>query len=153
MLHKPLTWWIVMAACTVLFGVLGALFLEEFTNLHKLGFVGMLLAIMLVGDVFVARGMERIAPTQVHVGPGERKHRKDLPAEKGIAVADFDARGLGRVVIRGELWRARATGDARPARGDRIRVVDRDGLILVVDGGDPTDAEPKLAADDLDEKR
>ena len=153
MLHKPLTWWIVMAVCTVLFGVLGALFLEEFTNLHKLGFVGMLLAIMLVGDVFVARGMERIAPTQVHVGPGERKHRKDLPADEGIAVADFDAAGLGRVVIRGELWRARALGDVRPARGEPVRVVDRDGLILVVASGNPADAEPSLAAGDLDEKR
>ena len=136
MLHKPLTWWIVMAVCTVLFGVLGALFLEEFTNLHKLGFVGMLLAIMLVGDVFVARGMERIAPTQVRVGPGERKHREDLPADEGIAVADFDAEGLGRIRIRGEIWKARSRRDFRPAGGDRLHIVDRDGLTLVVEKAD-----------------
>ncbi len=142
-----------MAVCTVVFGVLGALFLEEFTNLHKLGFVGMLLAIMLVGDVFVARGMERIAPTTVRVGPGERKHSDDLPADEGLAVADFDAGGLGRIVIRGELWRARAVGDLRPERGDSVRIVDRDGLILVVDSVDPAGAGQDSAARDPDEKR
>ena len=142
-----------MAVCTVVFGVLGALFLEEFTNLHKLGFVGMLLAIMFVGDVFVARGMERIAPTTVRVGPGERKHRDDFPADEGLAVADFDTGGLGRIVIRGEMWRARARGDLRPSRGDRLRVVDRDGLILIVEKGDAADGKTALAARDLDEER
>ena len=142
-----------MAVCTVLFGVLGALFLEEFTNLHKLGFVAMLLAIMLVGDVFVARGMERIAPTTVRVGPGERKHSDDLPADEGIAVADFDAGGLGRIVVRGEMWRARVRSEVRPSRGDRLRVVDRDGLILIVENAGTAAAEDGLATRDLDEKR
>lgn len=37
----------------------------------------------------------------------------------------------GRVRIKGEIWRARALGPLKP--GTRIKVVDRDGLVLVVE--------------------
>jgi membrane-bound serine protease (ClpP class) len=37
----------------------------------------------------------------------------------------------GRILIKGETWRARATAPLRP--GTRIKVIDRDGLVLVVE--------------------
>jgi membrane-bound serine protease (ClpP class) len=37
----------------------------------------------------------------------------------------------GRVRIKGEIWRARAVGPLKP--GTRIKVVDRDGLVLLVE--------------------
>ena len=36
----------------------------------------------------------------------------------------------GRILIKGETWRARATAPLRP--GTRVKVIDRDGLVLVV---------------------
>ncbi len=39
--------------------------------------------------------------------------------------------GEGRVQIKGEIWRARATRPLQP--GTRIKVIDRDGLVLVVE--------------------
>ena len=40
-------------------------------------------------------------------------------------------RGEGRVRVRGEIWRARAGAPLEP--GARIKVVDRDGLVLIVE--------------------
>ena len=37
----------------------------------------------------------------------------------------------GRVRIRGEIWRARASKPLKP--GTRVKVVDRDGLVLIVE--------------------
>ena len=37
----------------------------------------------------------------------------------------------GRVRVGGEIWRARATSPLAP--GSRVKVVDRDGLVLVVE--------------------
>src|SRR5262245_52229742 len=37
----------------------------------------------------------------------------------------------GRVRIRGELWRARAAAPLQP--GIRVKVIDRDGLVLIVE--------------------
>jgi len=39
--------------------------------------------------------------------------------------------GEGRVQVRGEIWRARAGAPLEP--GARIKVVDRDGLVLIVE--------------------
>ena len=36
----------------------------------------------------------------------------------------------GRVRVRGEIWRARSSGALNP--GTRVKVIDRDGLVLVV---------------------
>jgi membrane-bound ClpP family serine protease len=37
----------------------------------------------------------------------------------------------GRVLIRGEVWRARAARPLQP--GTHVKVIDRDGLVLVVE--------------------
>lgn len=42
-----------------------------------------------------------------------------------------DCRPLGQVRLRGELWRARC--EAGASAGDTVRIVDRDGLTLLVE--------------------
>ena len=55
--------------------------------------------------------------------------REALLGAEGDAVAWQGA--YGRVLIRGEIWRARAARPLQP--GTRVKVIDRDGLVLVVE--------------------
>jgi len=55
--------------------------------------------------------------------------REALLGAEGDAVAWQGADG--RVLIRGEIWRARAARPLQP--GTRVKVIDRDGLVLVVE--------------------
>jgi membrane-bound serine protease (ClpP class) len=55
--------------------------------------------------------------------------REALLGAEGEAVAWQGADG--RVLIRGEIWRARAARPLQP--GTRVKVIDRDGLVLVVE--------------------
>lgn len=91
------------------------------------------LGVSFLGDVVTALSMEAIVPTRVTIGPGERQSRHDLPAERALVASEFDDAGMGRVRIRGETWRARGSSPGfRPALGSRVRVIDRDGLTLIV---------------------
>jgi membrane-bound serine protease (ClpP class) len=63
---------------------------------------------------------------------------EELPGARGIAVEDFT--GDGTVRVRGELWSARV---AHPLhRGQAIRVVGRDGLVLLVSPENKEDNSP-----------
>ena len=55
--------------------------------------------------------------------------KEALLGAEGEAVAWDGAEG--RVRIKGEIWRARSSGTLHP--GSRVKVIDRDGLVLVVD--------------------
>jgi membrane-bound serine protease (ClpP class) len=55
--------------------------------------------------------------------------REALLGAEGEAVAWQGEEG--RVLIRGEVWRARAAGPLQP--GTHVKVIDRDGLVLVVE--------------------
>jgi membrane-bound serine protease (ClpP class) len=64
-----------------------------------------------------------------------RSHREVvIAAMRALLGAEGEAlswRGLhGRILIKGETWRARAVAPLRP--GTRVKVIDRDGLVLVV---------------------
>jgi len=122
-----------MLASTIVIGLTTAYLLDRFTGLQKLGFLGVLLFVMFVGDVLVALGMQKVAPTKVSIGPGERATCDDLPAETATAIAHFDG-NAGRVSVRGESWNARteSTSERSIRCGDVVRVRGRDGLTLVV---------------------
>ena len=122
-----------MFVSTVLIGLTTAYLLDLLTGLQKLGFLGALLFVIFVGDVLVALGMQKVAPTKVSIGPGERETCDDLPAETATALAHFDG-DAGRVSVRGETWNARSeSGSERSIRrGDLVCVKGRDGLTLVV---------------------
>ncbi|MCC5886056.1 MAG: hypothetical protein JJT88_06430 [Gammaproteobacteria bacterium] len=95
------------------------------------------LAVTLLGDLVVALCFEALAPTRVVVTAGERDGRDDLSREIGVAFDGFEGSLLGRVRVRGELWRARhvADGEASPRRGDQVHILARDGLMLLVKQG------------------
>ena len=136
-LNPRRAWWGVMLVSTTVIGLTAAYLLDRFTGLQKLGFLGVLLFVMFLGDVLVALGMQKVAPTKISIGPGERATCDDLPAETAIAVAHFDGNS-GRVSVRGETWNARTEAASGPSirRGDTVRVRGREGLTLVVGPGE-----------------
>ena len=91
------------------------------------------LALILVGDITLAFIMEKLSPTHVLLGPGERRNKNELPRELGTVIGDFE-NGAGSVSIRGERWRARQSADCdkRLAAGSPVRILERQGLTLVV---------------------
>jgi membrane-bound serine protease (ClpP class) len=63
-----------------------------------------------------------------------RRRRIQMGAETLIGATArvvSDCRPLGQVRLRGELWRARCVAGA--SAGDTVRIVDRDGLTLLVE--------------------
>ena len=63
-----------------------------------------------------------------------RRRRIQMGAETLIGATArvvSDCRPLGQVRLRGELWRARC--EAGASAGDTVRIVDRDGLTLLVE--------------------
>jgi membrane-bound serine protease (ClpP class) len=65
--------------------------------------------------------------------------KEELIGAVAEVVADFD--GKGSVHLHGENWRARSSEPLRG--GQKVRVTERDGLILVVEPGQPDDMEGK----------
>jgi membrane protein implicated in regulation of membrane protease activity len=127
-------WWLVIGATTLVVGVAAFLVLQFWTALALEQLILYWLIITFVGDVITAVSMEAVAPTRVTIGPGDRQFDADHPTELAVVVVGFDEAGQGRVRIRGETWRARQAEDdrARLESGIAVRVVDRDGLTLVV---------------------
>ncbi len=68
------------------------------------------------------------------------KRRKALTGEAGmlglLGVADTDLDPVGKVLVHGELWKARAAG--RIPQGSRVRVREVDGLTLLVESAPET---------------
>ena len=125
-------WWLVILAVTVAIGV-AAFFLLRSRDLHPTELILYCLGISFLADVVTAISMEAIVPTRVTIGPGDRQLRDDLPTELALVVSEFDGAGAGQVRIRGETWQARSSSIGfRPTMGSRVRVVNRDGLTLIV---------------------
>lgn len=131
-------WWLIIGATTLVIGVAAYLVLRYWTALALEQLILYWLIITFIGDVITAVSMEAVAPTRVTIGPGDRQFDADHLAELATVVAGFDDTRQGRVRIRGETWRARqAEGDHLSLEsGTEVRVVDRDGLTLVVTGDD-----------------
>ena len=126
------SWWLAILVVTA--GISAAAFLLlRGRGLHPSELVLYCLAFSLLGDVVTALSMEAIVPTRVTIGPGDRQLRDDLPTELALVVSGFEGAGVGHVRIRGEIWRARGSSvEFRPMMGSRVRVIDRDGLTLIV---------------------
>lgn len=125
-------WWLAILVVTAAISAATFLLLRG-RGLHLSELVLYCLAFSLLGDVVTALSMEAIVPTRVTIGPGDRRLRDDLPTELALVVSEFDGAGAGQVRIRGEIWRARGSRDGfRPVVGSRVRVINRDGLTLIV---------------------
>lgn len=89
------------------------------------------LGLIAAGDIATALIMERIAPTRVLLAPGEAGH------DSGTVVRGFGNQALGVIRIRGEFWRARSAVPEKLGAGDRVQIVQRQGLVLDVEPLDP----------------
>ena len=127
-------WWLIIGATTLVIGAVVFVVLRFWTALALEQLILYWLIITFIGDVITAVSMEAVAPTRVTIGPGDRQFDADDPAERAVVVAGFDDAGRGRVRIRGETWQARQAKEDRASliTGTRVRVVERDGLTLVV---------------------
>ena len=115
-------------------GISAFLLLGNLTDWQTLKLMIAVGLLVFAGDLVMAFTMEAVAPTKVHIGPGEKVLATDKPREDAIVVSGFEDSSLGQVAIRGETWRAvRAPEDAGYlCVGATVRVVDRDGLTLVI---------------------
>ena len=127
-------WWLVIGAVTLVVGLAAFLILRFGMALAPEQLVLYCLIATFVGDVVTAVTMEAVAPTRVTIGPGDRRYDADDPAELAVVVSAFDDSRHGRVRIRGETWSARQAASDRTSlyAGAKVRVVDRDGLTLVI---------------------
>lgn len=130
-LHRwSLPWWLVMAGMTGSLGTASAATLWWFDLLGDRQAIALALAVIILGDVLAATGLALIAPTRIMLRPGERG------AATATVITGFTDGRHGRVHIHGENWPARLASGARdPVPGSQVRVLGRDGLVLIV--GDP----------------
>jgi membrane protein implicated in regulation of membrane protease activity len=131
-------WWLWLGSGTFFFGLCTS------AILYLLGIVTdpiplflVVIASSAIGDLLVAVSFELIAPTKVIVGPGERKRKDEELAETGTIVSGFDKSTEGRVTVRGEMWAARhyEGRELSLGSGNKVQVVGRDGLTLLVRPG------------------
>lgn len=82
-----------------------------------------ILGILFIGAVLYAVvNIRRFSP--VHGNDEFQKSR-------AIVTEDLDPEGL--VMVQGEIWRASSTGGEVISRGQKVRVVGRDGMYLMVE--------------------
>jgi membrane protein implicated in regulation of membrane protease activity len=126
-------WWASILLSSVVTGGGSFALLTLLTELSIEIVIAVSLALILTGDVILALLMQAVSPTRVTLGPGDRRRNNDPPGEIGTVMADFVS-GSGKVSIRGEQWRARqAPGcNGRLGAGTSVRVLEREGLTLVV---------------------
>lgn len=130
----PLQWWLTMVSATLFFVSATLLLVHLFGGWEGTPLFLWVLAVTLFGDLLVALCYEAAAPTGVVVTAGERERKGDLSREIGVAFDGFENSLTGRVRVRGELWRARHVeeSEARLRHGDQVRILARDGLVLLV---------------------
>jgi membrane-bound serine protease (ClpP class) len=142
---RPLAW---TAIATVLL-IIGSLFL--YGGSSRLDVHWWVLVIIILSTVAFMVGAMPVAVRSRFSTP--TIGREGLIGEMGEAAVDVAPDGV--VVVRGARWRAR-TNRATPIQsGDRIRVIEVDGLVLEVEpegGGarDYRERRPKTTPDDLD---
>ena len=126
-------WWAVVLLSSAGTGGGSFLLLILLTDLPVETAVKISIALVLVGDIALAIIMQAISPTHVKLGPGERWHDEESPRDRGTVRTRFE-NGKGKVSIRGEIWHARLEDRSAESLdvGQRVRVVEREGLTLVV---------------------
>ncbi|WP_405239977.1 NfeD family protein [Lentisalinibacter orientalis] len=134
MKRYSLMWWLVILPTSVTVGGTSILLASLLTDWGVFTVLAVAAVATALADLAIAAWMESIAPTRVHIGPGEKHLVSDRPAEKAVVVDGFESEPHGHVSIRGETWRAvRAPDDTGAlAAGMTVSVVDREGLTLIV---------------------
>lgn len=132
-------WWASILLSSVVTGGGSFALLSLLTSLSMESVVAISAALILVGDIVLALLMEKVSPTRVFLGPGDRRVRDELPRELGTVIGDFSNRA-GCVSVRGERWQARQDADCgqRLQAGSPVRILERQGLTLVVAAANPS---------------
>ena len=126
-------WWASILLSSVVVGGTSFAALTLLTGLPLELVIVLTLLAVFAGDVVLALVTESLSPTHVKLAPGERRMRGEKSGEVGRVMADFQ-HGRGIVSIFGERWVARQIedSDAGLEAGENVRVVEREGLTLVV---------------------
>ncbi len=129
-----LQWWLSISLSTVMFGSLALFVGHVLRGQEGASLFLWVAAAALLGDLIVALIYEAMTPTRVVIGPGDRLARHDPLHEPAVTIDGFEQSPLGRVRVRGEVWLARyvSVQVEGPRRGEQVRVVAREGLLLVV---------------------
>ena len=122
--------WLVLLVETVFLVILAAWVLIRLDRIFEPVSVLVALVIIVIGDLIAVLVMQGIAPTRIIFSASEGEL-------SGQAVSGFGASDRGRVIVGGEKWSARHRGVGPIHPGDSVRIVARDGLILVVDQAAP----------------
>ncbi len=130
-------WWAAILLSSAVTGGGTFILLLLFSDVSVATALKISLALVIVGDVTLAIFMQAISPTRIELGPGERWHIGEAPRDRGVVTTRFE-NGKGKISIRGETWHARQEDTAaKPLDvGERVRVLEREGLTLVVAAAD-----------------
>jgi membrane-bound ClpP family serine protease len=131
--YSPM-WWMAVLPTSVVVGGTTFLLAGYLTEWGIAERVASALVLTVAADLAVAAALQAFAPTKVNIGPGERALNSELPSETARIIAGFESSACGRVLVRGETWRATCAPDevVLLIAGMEVNVVARDGLTLVV---------------------
>lgn len=127
-------WWLAVIPTSVLVGVPMFLLLGHRTDWGVWERVSVALVCTAIVELAVVAWIQRVAPTKVRVGPGERQTVDDAAVDEAVVLSGFGESLHGRVAVRGETWSAVRSADDTSyiGSGATVRIVDRVGLSLVV---------------------
>ena len=134
MKRYSLMWWMVVLPTSVFVGGSTFLLAGLLTDWGILERIAVAAILTFVADIAIAAWIQTVAPTRINIGPGEKAHDSELPSETATVIAGFDSSSHGRVLVRGETWRAMSAPDDAVSLsiGMDVNIVARDGLTLVV---------------------
>ena len=122
--------WLIIGVETVFFVALAAWILVRLDRLLEPVSLVIALTIIVIGDLATVLLMQRFAPTRITFAPGEAE------GLFGEVVNGFGKDTHGSVLICGEQWAAHLNGSRQANPGDRVRVLSRRGLTLLVERSD-----------------
>ena len=125
LVHRQL--WLILIIETVFFIILAIWVLIRLNRLLEPTSLIIALAIIVAGDLVTVLLMQRFAPTRIIFSAGEAEMLF------GKAVAGFGKEPCGYIAICGEQWAACIRGQQHIEPGDRVQVVSRGGLTLLVE--------------------
>ena len=134
MKRYSILWWSIVLPTSVIVGVPTFFLVGYLTDWVLAGRIAVAIIATLTADLLIAASMEAIAPTKLSIGPGEKVLKSETPAEEATILSGFDSSPHGQVSVRGETWMATRLADDADvlSKGMSVRVVDRDGLKLIV---------------------
>jgi len=118
--------WTLLAIETAFLSLLALWVPFQFDKMFEPFAILIAVGIVLVGDIVSALVLQRYAPTRITLEPGEDA---SVLAE---VISGFEDGRSGEISIKGERWRARLEESVAIQPGDRVVVVERTGLTMLI---------------------